>query len=57
MKVTRICRYIHNLSVQQVFIPPKSIDKWNSLLNIPNIDWAKKFGHVYLHGSVIFSLS
>ena len=43
MKVTKICRYIHNLSVQQVFSPPKSIDKWNSLFNIPNIDWGKIF--------------
>ena len=43
MKVTKICRYIHNLSVQQVFSPPKSIDKWNSLFNIPNIDWANIF--------------
>ena len=43
MKVTKICRYIHNLSVQHTFSPPKSIDKWNSLFNIPNIDWGKIF--------------
>ena len=41
MEVTRVCRYVHNLSVQRIFNPPKSIDKWNSLLNTPNLDWPK----------------
>ena len=41
MKVTKICRYIHKLSVKQIFNPPKSIDKWNSLFNTTNLDWAK----------------
>ena len=41
MKMTRVCRYIHSLSVQQMFNPPKAIDKWNTLLNVPNLDWSK----------------
>ena len=38
-KVTKTCKFIHNICVEKFFQVPVSQTKWNSILQEPVIDW------------------